>query len=95
MVRINSPYAFRANTSQDGRQIHVGPVPHFCPAFFAQVFTMYRRIRDLLIQFDVPVAYPWEWYQRQSMVYLRVSVTSTLQSAMLYVGATSDNVQGS
>ena len=55
---------------------------------------MYRRIRDLLIQFDVPVAYPWEWYQRQSMVYLRVSVTSTLQSAMLYVEATSDNVQG-
>ena len=28
------------------------------------------------------------------MVYLRVSVTSTLQSAMLYVGVTSDNVQG-
>ena len=56
--------------------------------------TMYRHIRDLLIQFDVPAAYPWEWHQRQSMVYLRVSVTSTLQSAMLYVGAASDNVQG-
>ena len=50
--------------------------------------------RDLLIQFEVPVDYPWGWHQRQSMVYLRVSVTSTLQSAMLYVGATSDNVQG-
>ena len=53
---------------------------------------MYRHIRDLLIQFEVPVAYPWEWH-RQSMVHLRVSVTSTLQSAMLYVEATSDNVQ--
>ena len=94
MVRINSPYAFRANTSQDGRQIHVGPVPHFVLLSLPRFSTMYRRIRDLLIQFDVPVAYPWEWYQRQSMVYLRVSVTSTLQSAMLYVGATSDNVQG-
>ena len=28
------------------------------------------------------------------MVYLRVCVTSTLHAAMLYVGATSDNVQG-
>ena len=28
------------------------------------------------------------------MVYLRVSVTSTLHSAMLYIGATSDNAQG-
>ena len=83
MVRINSPYAFRANTSQDGRQIHVGPVPHFFLLSLPRFSTMYRRIRDLLIQFDVPVAYPWEWHQRQSMVYLRVSVTSTLQSAML------------
>ena len=68
----------------------------FDVTFFAQVFphVQYRHIRDLLIQFDVPVAYPWEWHQRQSMVYLRVSVTSTLQSAMLYVGAASDNVQG-
>ena len=55
---------------------------------------MYRHVRDLLIQFEVPEDYPWEWHQRQSMVYLRVSVTSTLQSAMLYIGATSDNVQG-
>ena len=55
---------------------------------------MHRHIRDLRIQFEVPVAYPWEWHQRQSMVYLRVSVTPTSQSAMLYVGATSDNVQG-
>ena len=28
------------------------------------------------------------------MVYLRVSVNSTLHSAMLYFGGTSDNVQG-
>ena len=28
------------------------------------------------------------------MVYLRVSVTSSLHAAMLYAGATSDNVQG-
>ena len=50
-------------------------------------------IRDLLIQFQVPEDYPWEWHPRQSMVYLRVSVTSTLHSAMLYIGATSDTVQ--
>ena len=56
---------------------------------------MYRHVRDLLIQFKVPVDYPWDWHQRQSMVYLGVSVTSTLQSAMLCVGATSDNVAGS
>ena len=55
---------------------------------------MYRHIRDLLIQFEAPVDYPWNWHQRQSMVYLRAPVTSTLQPAMLYVGATSDNVQG-
>ena len=56
--------------------------------------TVYRHVRDLLIQFEVPVDYPWDWHQRQSMVYLGVSVTSTLQSAMLCVGATSDNVEG-
>ena len=56
-------------------------------------FSNFCHIRDLLIQFQVPVDYPWEWHQRQSMVYLRVSVTTTLQSVMLYAGATSDTVQ--
>ena len=67
MVRINSPYAFRANTSQDGRQIHMGSIPHFFVCFdiifFAQFATMYRYLRNLLIQFDVPITYPWEWHQ--------------------------------
>ena len=56
-------------------------------------FSNFRYIRDLLIHFQVPEDYPWEWHQRQSMVYLRVSVTATLQSVMLYIGATSDTVQ--
>ena len=98
MVCTNSPYAFRATTSQDGRQIHVGSLPYFFVCFditlFPRFSTVYRHVRDLLIQFEVPVDYPWDWHQRQSMVYLRVSMTSTLQSAMLCVGATSDNVQG-
>ena len=58
--------------------------------------TTYRHIRDLLIQFEIAVDYPdypWDWHQRQTMVYLRVLVTWTLRSEMLYVGATSDNVQ--
>ena len=53
MVRINSLYAFRANTSQDGRQLHVGSVPHFFVCFkvtfFAQVFhhvSSHSRLTD-------------------------------------------------
>ena len=56
-------------------------------------FSNFRHIRDLLIQFQVPEDYPWEWHQRQSVVYLRVSMTTTLQSVRLYIGATSDTVQ--
>ena len=56
-------------------------------------FSNFRHIRDLLIHFQVPEDYPWEWHQRQSVVYLRVSMTTTLQSVMLYIGATSDTVQ--
>eukprot|EP00439_Symbiodinium_sp_Y106_P071699 s1443_g12.t4 len=62
----------------------------------ARFSTTYRHIRDLLIQFEIAVDYPdypWDWHQRQTMVYLRVLVTWTLRSEMLYVGATSDNVQ--
>ena len=78
--------------------MHVGSIPHFSCAltsFSLPRFSNFRCIRDLLTQFQVPEDYPWEWHQRQSMVmvYLRVSVTSTLQSAMLYIGATSDSVQ--
>ena len=56
-------------------------------------FFNFRHIRDLLIQFQVPEDYPWEWHQRQSVVYLRVSMTTTLKSVRVYIGATSDTVQ--
>ena len=52
-------------------------------SFSLPSFSNFRHIRDLLIHFQAPEDYPWEWHQRQSMVYL-----------MLYIGATySDTVQ--
>ena len=61
MVCINSPYALRVTTSQGGRHIHAGSLPHFSCALTSlslpRFSTVYRHVRDLLIQFEVPVDY--------------------------------------
>ena len=56
--------------------------------------TLFRRISDLMCQFQVPSDYPWTWHQQHCMVYLRVSLAVSLRKATLYVGSTQDNVQG-
>ena len=50
MVCINSPYAFRAITSQDGRQIHVGSVPHFFVCF--DITSLYLGFPPCIVMFE-------------------------------------------
>ena len=60
MVFFDSSHTLCAFTSQGGRQIHVGSFPHFSYALTSlslpRLSTTYRHIRDMLIQFEVPVA---------------------------------------
>ena len=61
------------------------------PRFSTGIFP---RIRDCLTQFRVPRQYPWTWHQTANMVYLRLSVNRPATTALLYVGATRETVQG-
>ena len=76
--------------------MHVGSIPHFfscaLTSFSPPRCSNFRYIRDLLIQFQVPEDHG-NGINDKAWCIFRVSVTSTLQSAMLYIGATSDTVQ--